>query len=384
MNIGFVTSLYPSKSRPNYGTFVQQLVWEMARQGEKCTVVAPTSLFALRYGPLNPTHELERVDTDSTVEVFRPRFLSASAKQIWRYNTNELSYRGFRRAAERRLKKIASEVDILYGHFLFPSGRVVASIGPEIGKPGFAAHGDDCIEGPNLRRGGRDFKDLTGIIAVSERNKKFCQSHLRFPSERIAVFPNGVDHKSFFPRNKADMRKKFGLPLDKNLVVFVGHFIERKGPHRVLEAIEPLEDVRAVMVGAGPVRVEGPQIVFKKPVANSQVPELLSACDIFVLPTLNEGCCNAILEALSCGLPVVTSRGDFNDEIVNEGVAIRVDPLDIGEIRAAVVALVSNPAVRREMSRRALEHAVQFSIGGRAKGIVKGMRGILEGARRNS
>jgi len=371
MHIAFVTSLYPSKSRPNYGTFVQQLVWEIARQGAKCTVVAPNSLFELRYGHLDPKIQKERVDADAEVQVFRPRFISASTKQVWRYNTNELSYRGFSHAARSQLLRMAKYVDILYGHFLFPSGRFVASIGKELGKPSFAAHGDDCIEGSDLKRGGQDFDNLTGIVAVSERNKKFCEMHLGFPSERIAVFPNGVNQHVFYPRDRDEMRRKYSLPLDKMLVAFAGHFIERKGPHRVLEAIKPLTDVGAVMMGTGPIRLETPQIVFKRSVPNSQVAELLSACDIFVLPTLNEGCCNAVLEALSCAVPVVTSRGDFNDEIVDDNVAVRINPMNIEEIRSAIVALASNPKLREEMSKRALSHSKRFSLEARAKGILE-------------
>jgi len=360
------------------------LVGAIAKQGVECTVVAPTSLFEARYGPLDPRYQEEPSKANARIRVYRPRFISASAKRIGPYNTNELSYRGFRYAAERVLRRIAPSIDILYAHFLFPAGRFVASIGRELDKPSFAAHGDDCIEGPDLKRGGKDFGDLTGIIAVSRRNKEFCETHLKFPSERIAVFPNGVDNTIFYPRDKKEMRIKYGLPSDKILVAFSGHFIPRKGPDRVLKAIEPLREVRAVMMGAGPVRVESPQIVFKKPVPNYQVAELLSACDLFVLPTMNEGCCNAILEAFACGLPVITSKGDFNDEIVDDEVGIRIDPMNIQEIREAISKMISNPGLREEKQRRSLEHSKKFSLEARAIGIIGWMQEMKSKKRENN
>lgn len=382
MHIAFVTGIYPSRSRPNLGTFVQQLVWAVARIGERCTVVAPTSLFERRYGPLDPGFGTETPAPGISVDVYRPRFISASAKQVGPFNTNELSHFGFARAARRVLRQLSLVPDALYGHFLYPSGRAVARLGEEMGLPAFSAHGDDCLDDCNLKRGARDFSHLTGIIAVSERNKKFCEEHLGFPPGRIAVFPNGVNRQEFYPRDRTEMRRKHGLPLDNTLVAFAGHFIERKGPHRVLEAIEPLVDVRAVMMGAGPVRLESPQIVFRGPVLNSQVAELLSACDIFVLPTTNEGCSNAILEAFTCGLPVVTSKGDFNDEIVNDDVGLRVDPMNVREIRSAIATLAADPAARMEMSRRALEYAKRFSLEARAKGILEWMAKILRESNR--
>ncbi len=378
MNIAFVTSVYPSTSRPNLGTFVQQLVWEVARQGENCTVVMPTSLFELRHGALDPVYDEEQPGGDATVRVLRPRFISASVKQIWRYNTNELSYRGFKQAARRQLMRITPRAEVLYGHFLFPSGRAVASFSEEWGTPSFSAHGDDCIEGPDLAREGKDFGSLAGIVAVSARNKKFCERHLAYPSDQVAVLPNGVDHTVFYPRNRNNMRRKHGLPLDKVLVAFVGHFSERKGPDRVLEASRPLSNVRAVMIGKGPLQVESPQIAFKEAVPPATVPELLSACDIFVLPTLNEGCCNAILEALACGMPIITAKGSYNDEIVDDSVAMRVDPRDIGRIRAAIDSLASNPGLREEMSLRAIEHSKQFNLQIRAKRILTWIREITD------
>ena len=86
-----------------------------------------------------------------------------------------------------------------------------------------------------------------------------------FPANKIQVFPNGVDLNRFFPRDKHKMRTKFKLSRKDFIVSFVGHFDARKGPLRVLEAIEGLEGVSGVFVGSGLQKPIGPKVSFVVP-----------------------------------------------------------------------------------------------------------------------
>ena len=96
--------------------------------------------------------------------------------------------------------------------------------------------------------------------------------------------------------------------------------------------------------------------------AHNEVPIWLGAADIFVLPTKDEGCCNAILEALTCGLPTVSSDRSFNHEILTEKVALLVEPSDPIALRKAIVALAENPRRRAEMGAMAAHHARNFVL----------------------
>jgi glycosyltransferase involved in cell wall biosynthesis len=126
-----------------------------------------------------------------------------------------------------------------------------------------------------------------------------------------------------------------------------------------------------LFVGAGPIQPRGRNVLFRGVLEHAELPEMLSAADVFVLPTLMEGSCNAVLEALACGLPVVTSRGEFNDDIVDDSVAIRVDPLSIREIGQAVDTLRRDPALREAMSQNAVGRIRDFDINIRAERILK-------------
>jgi glycosyltransferase involved in cell wall biosynthesis len=195
------------------------------------------------------------------------------------------------------------------------------------------------------------------------------------PKERITVLPNGVDERRFRPQGRAESRRRLGLPAERPILAFVGHWSERKGPLRVMEAIRARPDVGAVFLGRGLQRPSGPQVLYAGPVPHEDVPVWLSAADLFVLPTLDEGCSNALLEALACGLPVVTSDRPFNRAVVDESMALLVEPSDPAALGAAIAALVDRPALRASLGAAALAHAARFSLERRAGRI----RALLDG-----
>jgi len=378
MRITAVTSNYPSRSRPSCGAFVRETIRAFSRHGAQCTVICPTSFADLRYGKLDATETTESVNNGSPIHVLRPRHVTASSKNLLIFNTGAISDACFGLAASRALAGLQDPTDVLYGHFLYPSGRVVARLGERCGIPAFVAHGDGRIdEDWYLDRCGVDFRNIAGVIAVSRPNARFSENVLHVPPERVGYFPNGVDLGLFFPRNRTEMRSRLGLPLDKRIAVFVGHFIELKGPDRVLRAIEGIKDVQVLMMGSGPMRLKSPRISFMGEVAHSVLPDYLSAADLFILPTVSEGCCNSTLEAMACGLPVVSSVGEFNDDILNENVSLRVDPLDIDAIREAARSLLDNESLRAQMSENCLIHAQRFSVDRRAQGILEWMSSLV-------
>ena len=103
---------------------------------------------------------------------------------------------------------------------------------------------------------------------------------------------------------------------------------------------------------------------------HNQIPDYLNMADIFVLPTLNEGCCNAIIEAMACGLPVISSNLPFNKDILDESNSILINPQNIEDIAKAIKLLKDNPLKRKELSKGALLAAEDLNIDRRAEKII--------------
>jgi len=225
----------------------------------------------------------------------------------------------------------------------------------------------------------RVFAQASGFVAVSSLLKRQLIADLGVPEEKIRVFPNGVDLDRFRPMDRIEMRRKHSLPMDAFLVVFVGAFDERKGVARVCEAIRGMPNTGGVFVGEGPIEPRGDQVIYRGRVPHEDVAELLAACDAFVLPSQAEGSSNATLEAMACGLPVVVSAGDFNDDLVSQDVAMRVDPMDVEAIRVAIGRLRTAPERREWMGKAARERALSFDLRARAMGILAWMNAVATG-----
>lgn len=340
------------------------------------TVIAPLALH-LAWRGRDSFREVEQTNDGFKIDVFRPRYLSASRLQVLKWNTCQIGLESFCMAVRRVLRHmIKPRPDAFYGHFLYLGGAAATRFGLEMGIPSFVmvGEGELCsVEGFGIERALREFADTTAFLPNSSYLARLLREELGVSADRIGIFPNGINHRLFFPRDKMAMRKKLGLPQDRFLVVCVGHQDIQKGPVRVGEAIRGLEGVSGIFLGNGPNPPQADNILFNEPVQHERVSEWLSAADLFVLPSTFEGCCNSVLEAMSCGLPVISSIGEFNDDILTPDVSIRTDPLDVPAIRQSIIRIRDDAALRVRMPLAALKWADNFDIDNRARRMLEFM-----------
>ena len=332
------SSLYPSEVRPNAGVFIRE---RMSRVAEHCSmvVVSPVPWFPLQgwlrlFKPgYRPQPKIQ--EHQSGIEVYFPRFLALpGVGRCWD---------GFSMALACvpllfKLKK-SFAFNLIDAHFAYPDGYAATWLGRWFSVPAtITLRGTEV---PLSKIPCRREKLLIALqraahaFSVSDSLKRHVVNLGADPS-KIEVVGNGVDLTKFKKIDKHQARQALLLGDDAEILISVGGLVDRKGFHRVIDILPALlkkhpKLVYLIVGGASPegnnrkqlehqVKALGlsEQVRFLGTMTSEQLHIPLSAADIFVLATANEGWANVFLEAMACGLPVVTTDVGGNREVVSE------------------------------------------------------------------
>lgn len=234
-------------------------------------------------------------------------------------------------------------------------------------------HGRDMsdLHGRNLRyiRFRRVMRHwLSHVIAVSRDLSEWLVDPVGLPARQITQIYNGVDMQRFRPAEhdaRAVLPKNFAPP-DAVVLGTVGRFSGEKDQATLLRAFAdataqaPSVPLRLVLIGDGPLKTELENLVRERgmtdrvwmPGNRQDVPDLLRALDIFVLPSLGEGISNTVLEAMACGIPVVATRVGGNPELVSDGeTGLLVAPANPTQMARALVHYATHADEMRRHGR---------------------------------
>ncbi len=343
-------------------------------------VVQPISVLHARNRSGYPFHDIKKVENGGVVEVYRPPYwaipIVSWGARLGVLNPNWLKFKFFCHSVLNVVKTAGFQPDGVYGHFLYFAGGCAIDVAKALNAPSFIGVGEGefwSIRPMGVDRARRHLRGATGLMPNATHLMKKVAAELEIPHAKMTALPNGVDPSVFKPYNREEARQKLGLPQDLFIAGAVGSFLHKKGLVRVGQAIEGLKGVIGIFAGSGPEPPVGKNVLWAKQVPHHQLPMMLSACDVFVLPTLIEGCCNAIIEAMACGLPIISSDSEYTEDLLNDECAIRIDPLDVGAIREAIITLRNNPGRRQRMADAALKHAQGFDINERARRVLEFM-----------
>lgn len=204
------------------------------------------------------------------------------------------------------------------------------------------------------------------VISVSEEARQYHIAVSRSAPEKVITLYNGIDltpYQSLDNRlERESARREFGIPLDAVALVTVAVLREAKGIQFMLRAmpavLRSFPNAYYLVVGGGDYRPAleeeakraGVQtnVVFAG--TRSDIPRLLAAGDLFILPTLTEALPTVLAEAMAARLPIVASAvGGVPEMIVNDANGILVSAGNINDLENAAVKLLSDPALRRQM-----------------------------------
>ena len=207
------------------------------------------------------------------------------------------------------------------------------------------------------------------IVTTGERLRAQVVEETGVAAARVVSIPTGIDLERFRPGDRGEARRALGLAPDATLVGIVATLRSWKGHRYLLEAIAGLKrtDVQVVIVGDGPQREAlgtqvdalgiGSRVLFAG--NRDDVAPWMRAFDVFCLPSYaNEGVPQSLMQAMACGLPVVTTSVGSIAEIVSDGVnGVIVAPQDAMALANVLAALIDDPPLRERLGTRALADA---------------------------
>ncbi len=364
-SIWIVASGYPTKEDPEYA-FIRPVVCEMADLGIDCTVFAPQSLKAKK--KIRPKEWFDYTDQNNKIRVVQPMCVSLSTIKIFE---KEISTQLKTKCLKRAFLRENSLPDAIYTHF-WDNAVIAASLIKGI--PIYVATGESKIwvrERFSDKDISKALNNISGVIGVStQKIEESIELGLIKNIEKTVVLPNGYNPSVFYPSSKQDARLKLGIPNESKIAIFVGDFCERKGDQRVVEAAKAMPDLKLIMIGKGDKVPKSDQIIYCGTLPHGELVNYLNAADVFVLPTLAEGCCNAIVEAIACGLPIISSNRSFNDDILDEKYSIRVNPESIDELSAALCKAFETPERLQKMANESRKRAKSLTVKKRVEGII--------------
>lgn len=351
-----LSSLFPSKKRPTAGVFVRERMFRVAQQ-IPLIVVSPVPWFpfqgVIRYWKPHFRPQSDKYEKQDNVHVYFPRFLSIPGLLK--------SWDGFFMALGSlpTLLKLRGHFNIIDAHFAYPDGYAASLLGKWLKIPvTITLRGTEV---PLSQMRGRKerlliaLKNAIRVFSVSDSLKQHVVS-LGAESDKIRVVGNGIDIDKFYSLDKTASRAELNIPEHAKVLVSVGGLVDRKGFHRVIEVLPELvaEYPELIYLIVGGESAEGnirgrledqvktlkleKNVRFLGAYPSDKLKSPLSAADLFVLATANEGWANVFLEAMACGLPVITTDVGGNKEVVNQPALGTVVPF--GQSKSLLAALL--------------------------------------------
>jgi sugar transferase (PEP-CTERM/EpsH1 system associated) len=211
------------------------------------------------------------------------------------------------------------------------------------------------------------------VVTVSDQLRHWLTTQVGIRASKVTVLRNGVDTERFrrHPQRQR-LRTAHGFSATDMVIGTVGRLDPVKNQAALLDALELLAtehpSLRMLIVGDGPERLMLQREITARGLGGraclpgycEDVPEMLNLMDVFVLPSLGEGMCNTILEAMAVGLPVIATAVGGNPELVKDAVTgVLVPARDCRALAEAIARYATDTDARRQHGNAGHERVVR-------------------------
>jgi glycosyltransferase involved in cell wall biosynthesis len=220
-------------------------------------------------------------------------------------------------------------------------------------------------------------KKCSLVLTVSEFEKNNIQQKLHLPEDKVQVLYNGVSPQftnAYAAQQLEEFRRQYRLP--SQYILFLGNTAPKKNTLNVIKAYVDyclaqqsaiplvLLDYKKELVVKILTELKQPQLInrfiFPGYVPHHQMPLMYNAATLFLYPSLRESFGLPILEAMACGVPVLTSTTSSMPEVAGDA-ALLVNPFNYKEISGGMEGLMQDDSLRACLKERGLQRAKQFT-----------------------
>ncbi len=361
-----LTPSYPNEDESFIAeTFVKYQVAELKQYFKKVIVIAPV----LRsFGYLQKDRHCKDYTYDN-VEVYYPR-----CTYIPIFWLSKILIDNRLKVVERTIEEHHLQFDLIHAHFTWPSGYIGVRLKEKYGKPVVTTIHEnggwlDQEVGMNHPLIKTAWSGADALIRVNRKDVPVLQRYNEF----VYAIPNGFS-PAFRPIDTIISREQLGLPGDAKIIFTLGGLNRRKGFNYLIDSMKQVCSQRGDAIcfigGAGPERGSlqgqidrlrlGERVRLLGSVPGDQLTLWVNACDLFVLPSRNEGNPTVMFETLGCGKPFVGTRvGGVPEIITSDEYGLLVEPADPKDLAGKILI-----ALDREWDREGiLRYAKQFTWG---------------------
>jgi len=380
MKILAISHLFPNVGNKHFGIFAARQFATMKQLGADVTVLVPTVwvpgfLWWLRptWKNLEQNRMLVRYDELETIAVPYLRL----TRGFWscRWEGLCVFYSSKNKVLELHRK---IPFDVIFGRGFFPGADVGVRLAKTLKIPvvGFGIGSDVNVVPHYSRSMYRHFVRVAKLLDGALGHGRGVADKIAAVTGRQTPTVHGIVDLNAFapPQNKTAVKKELNISSDNFVMLYIGGLTQTKGVYEMLDAFCRVKDkypqVMLKICGTGQeeeklrekIRTQNPRfnVELLGAVEPDKVAKWMQASDVLILPSYSEGMPNVVMEAMACGLPVISTKvGGLPDAVGDCDGVILVEPKNVGQLASAMEKLVKDENVRRYMGIEARKRAVE-------------------------